>query len=157
VGKKKAKGESKAPVKSAKTDKPGLAVEAGKNNKPSTVKTTDAVEVRQNIKNLVENSAVEIASGMIEKARTGQLAAAKYLFEVAGLHPLTEETAGKPEEDSVAHRLWKRMGMPVEPGSDGPDLATGEATSEAEKLGASVEEADKVARQKKSFPETRGE
>ena len=44
------------------------------------------------------SSAAEMTSGVIERARTAQLAAATYLFEVAGLHSLMEETAGNPEE-----------------------------------------------------------
>jgi hypothetical protein len=143
--KKKAKGKSKARVKSAKGDKPRVAVETEKDDKPTTTKTTDPVEVRQNIKNLVENSAVEITSGVIKKARDGQLAAAKYLFEVAGLHPSTEETRGKPEEDSVVHGLWKRIGLPVEPKSALPNAATVDATR-AEKLDASEVETVKTGR-----------
>ncbi len=155
VSKKKAKG--KDPVKSAKRDKPNVVRKTEKGDKPITTKTTNTVEVRENIRNLVENSAVEIATGVIQKARDGQLAAAKYLFEVAGLHPLTEETAGKPEEDSVAHRLWKRIGVQVETGNGVPNTATVDATHAAEKVDASLEEADKVASQKQSFLGTRGE
>ena len=151
VIKKRAK-KSKAQVKSSKRDRLSVKVEAEKNDKPNTTKTTDAVEVRQNIRNLVENSAVEIASGMIKKARTGQLAAAKYLFEVAGLHPLTVETAGKPEEDSVVHRLWKRIGLQVEPQSGVADVAPADASSESEKLVVRVVETDKDDGQNKSLP-----
>ena len=79
-----------------------------------TKKPMDIARVRENITNLVGDSAEDIATEVIKVAKTGQLAPAKYLFEVAGLYPATEETAAKPE-DSLAHTLLMRMGLPTEP------------------------------------------
>jgi len=65
---------------------------------------------------MVGNSATELVAGMINAAAAGELAPAKYLFEMAGLYPATEETeATDPQEDSLAHILLKRMGLPIEP------------------------------------------
>ncbi len=84
-------------------------------NTVPTKKPVDIVQARENVANLVRNSAAEIAMGMIEGAKAGQLASAKYLFEVAGLYPATEETEVERTEDSLAYTLLKRMGLPTEP------------------------------------------
>ncbi len=85
---------------------------------------------------MVGNSATEIAAGMINAALSGELAPAKYLFEMAGLYPATAETeATNPEEDSLAHILLKRMGLPIEPvvkdANSLPSLLPGESKATA--------------------------
>ncbi len=101
---KKAKKKAKAAKKSAA--KKSADKKKGK----------DIVEVRENINELVKDSAEEIATSVIEVAtRTGQLASAKYLFEAVGIYPPTEETTGTPGKGSLAHTLLKRMGLPTEP------------------------------------------
>jgi len=92
--------------------------------------------VRQDISNMVGNSATEIAAEMINAALAGELAPAKYLFEMAGLYPATEETeAANPQEDSLAHILLKRMGLPIEPviqdTNSQPSLLPGESKATA--------------------------
>ncbi len=94
----------------------GPAEESAENSKAISKEPVDMARVRKDISNMVGNSATEIAAGMIHAALAGELAPAKYLFEMAGLHPATEETeAADPEEDSLAHILLKRMGLPIEP------------------------------------------
>ena len=91
---------------------------ARKSVQENTVPTktpVDVVQARQDVADLVRDSAAEIAMGMIEGAKAGQLASAKYLFEVAGLYPATEETEMERTEDSLAYTLLKRMGLPTEP------------------------------------------
>jgi hypothetical protein len=105
VSVKKAKSKSKAAAKKSAKKKG-----AAKINKPA-----DMVAVRENINDLVRDSAEFIASKVIEVARTGQLASAKYLFEAVGLYPATEETAPTPIKDTLAHTLLTRMGLPLEP------------------------------------------
>jgi hypothetical protein len=78
-------------------------------------KAPDALQVRENISELVRGSAEEIAKKVIADAVGGQLASAKYLFEATGLYPPTEETTAMPEEDSLAYTLLQRLGLPVEP------------------------------------------
>lgn len=79
-------------------------------------KAVDIVQARENVATVVRNSATEIAKGLIEGAKAGQLASAKYLFEVAGLYPAAaEQTVTARPEDSLAHILLKRMELPTEP------------------------------------------
>jgi hypothetical protein len=82
---------------------------------PISMEPADVVQIRTNVNNMVWNSAETIATAMINAAKSGQLATAKYLFEVAGIYPATEETKGKPKEDSLAYTLLKRLGLPTEP------------------------------------------
>jgi len=103
-------GIKKATVKEGRT-----ARESVQENTVPTKKPVDVVQARENVADLVRNSAAEIAMGMIEGAKAGQLASAKYLFEVAGLYPATEETEVERAEDSLAYTLLKRMGLPTEP------------------------------------------
>jgi hypothetical protein len=74
----------------------------------------DLVEARKSIATLVRMSANEIAKGLIEHAKSGELAPTKYLFELVGLYPATPETSSKPE-NSLAYALLKRMGLPTDP------------------------------------------
>jgi hypothetical protein len=101
---KKAKGKSKTAAK-----------KSAKNSVQSTKKPVDMVRLRENIDSLVGDSAEDIASKVIEVAKTGQLASAKYLFEAVGLYPATKETRAKAPEDSLAYTLLRRMGLPTEP------------------------------------------
>ena len=80
---------------------------------PVVKKPVDLVKVRESIKDLVGSSAEIMAGKVIEGAIAGQLAAVKYLFEAVGLYPGTEQTMA-PQEDSVAHDLFLRLGMPTE-------------------------------------------
>jgi hypothetical protein len=106
VSVKKAKAKGKAAAKKSAAKKSAAKKKKGK----------DIVEVRQNINELVKDSAEDIATSVIEVAtRTGQLASAKYLFEAIGLYPATEQTAATPVAGSLAFTLLKRMGLPTEP------------------------------------------
>jgi hypothetical protein len=78
----------------------------------------DMVEARKSISDVVRGSAMDIIVALIQKAEDGELAPAKYLFEMVGLYPPTEETSSKPE-DSLAYTLLQRMGLPPELDSPG--------------------------------------
>ena len=91
------------------------AKQSEKKSVVGTKKPVDMVQLRENINNLVGESAKDIATKVIEVAKTGQLASAKYLFEAVGLYPATEETRAKAPEDSLAYTLLRRMGLPTEP------------------------------------------
>jgi hypothetical protein len=116
-GKKTEKRESRANSRvEIKGRDNGSAEEFAEKNKPISKEPVDMARVRKEISNMLGNSATEIAAGMIKAALAGELAPAKYLFEMAGLYPVTEETeATNPQEDSLAHILLKRMGLPIEP------------------------------------------
>jgi hypothetical protein len=120
----KAKGKSKGKGKGKSRGKRGTQGKSKETTKkpakkdvPEKKEQVDIVKVRESIANLVGASAELIATRVIEVAKSGQLAPAKYLFEMAGLYPATEETAAKPQGDSLAHTLLRRMGLPTEPGS----------------------------------------
>jgi len=78
-------------------------------------KPMDMAQARENVNDLVRESAAAIATGVINTAKSGQLASAKYLFEAAGLYPATGQTIERPVEDSLAYTLLRRMGLPLEP------------------------------------------
>ncbi len=110
--KKKTKRKPKAAAK-----KPTVEKSAAKKNKGK-----DIVQVRENINELVKESAEEIATSVITAAKSGQLATAKYLFEAVGLYPPTEQTAAAvPLKDTLAHTLLTRMGIPTEPVNHGEE------------------------------------
>jgi hypothetical protein len=110
--KKKAKGKSKS---KSEGKKKAAKKQSARKSTGGKKKPVDMVRVRENINNLVGSSAKAIAIKVIEVAKTGQLASAKYLFEAVGLYPATEETKAKPPEDSLAFTLLRRMGLPTEP------------------------------------------
>jgi hypothetical protein len=73
-------------------------------------------EVRKEVSLMVEEQAATMAQAVINKGKTGQLATVKYLFEVAGVFPPTNESKeGTPEEDSLAKTLLTRLNIPLEP------------------------------------------
>jgi hypothetical protein len=100
--------------KKAKADDEEKAKKSAKKRVRISKKPVDMARVRETINNMVGNSAEKIAAKVINVALTGQLAPAKYLFEAAGLYPATEETAARPQGDSLAHILLRRMGLPLE-------------------------------------------
>ncbi len=117
---KKSKGKSRAAAKkSSKESANKLAKESAEKSEGGSTsepeKPGDLVQVRQKIDDLVRGSAEDIAAEVIRVAKKGQLAPAKYLFEMAGVYPLTEETGPKAHEDSLAQILLKRLGLPLEP------------------------------------------
>jgi len=79
-----------------------------------TAKKKDFPTVRSNIAILVADSAEVIVAKVIEAAKSGQLAPAKYLFEAVGLYPPIEETE-EPEDESLAFTLLQRMGVTAKP------------------------------------------
>ncbi len=110
---KKAKGKGKG------TGKEAPRKSRAKKRPAKTMEPKDFVQVRKRIAAMVREAAEEIVTGVIEKAKSGQLAQAKYLFETVGLYPPTAETmtpAPAPApEDSLAFTFLKRMGLPTEP------------------------------------------
>ena len=122
----KAKGKGKE----TPTEKPEKPAKAKRDKASPKKKGKDVVEVRESINELVMDSAVAIAVGVIEVAKTGQLAPAKYLFEAAGIYPVSEQTAMRPIETSLAHTLLTRMGLPLEPVIYGEDPEPVQLTSD---------------------------
>ena len=83
---------------------------------PISTDPADAVQVRKNVNSMVWNAAETIATEIINVAMSGQLAAAKYLFEAVGMYPAPKEIMEeKTGDNSLAHILLKRLGLPTEP------------------------------------------
>jgi len=82
--------------------------EAAEKEKPKAREPKDFAEVRRNIATEVRLASGEIVKGLIAGAKDGQVGAAKYLFEVVGVYPATEETLERPE-DSLVYSLYKRL------------------------------------------------
>lgn len=125
---KKSKSTKKSTTKSTKrtprrpTEKPATKLKemptkdpAKKDERNDAKKPVDMVQARENVSDLVKEAAADIANGVIKVAKTGQLASAKYLFEAVGLYPATGQMPDMPVEDSLAHTLLRRMGLPLEP------------------------------------------
>ncbi len=73
-------------------------------------KPVDAAKVREEITELVKAGAEEIAEAVMELAARGELAPAKYLFEMAGIFPRpVEGEQATEEEDCLAKTLLARL------------------------------------------------
>ena len=92
-------------------------------------KPPDAAQAREEVKGRVRRAAGDIADELIKVAMSGQLATAKYLFEVAGLYPATEEA--EPQENSLAYILLKRLGLPTDPLNEETDSEAGAVERDA--------------------------
>ncbi|HEY1461888.1 MAG TPA: hypothetical protein VGF44_00555 [Terriglobales bacterium] len=67
-------------------------------------------ELRGEIEALVRREALPMVECTVAEAKSGHFAAMKYLFEMVGLFPGTEDT--EPEQDdSLAKILLQRLGM----------------------------------------------
>ncbi len=76
-----------------------------------------AAEALQIVADLVRARAGEIAKGLIEAAQQGELGHAKYLYELAGIHPPGLETVESKPEDSPTYIWLKELASSVK-GSD---------------------------------------
>jgi len=85
----------------------------------------DLAEVRKDISNIVGSRAVELAQAVLEEGKKGQLAPVKYLFEVSGLYPASESSEAKPDEQSLAHTLMRKLNLPELPIESEDDEAAG--------------------------------
>ena len=103
----KKKAKSKA-VKTGKAKRKSASPRAKKESNPA--------EVRKDISKIVQSGARRIAKAVMEQAGSGQLAPAKYLFEVAGIYPaLTDGTFATEDEDCLAKTLLNRLNLPDKP------------------------------------------
>lgn len=94
----------------------------GADSTPAETAPKDAARARENVSDLVRKSAGAIANGLIEAAKSGQLAQAKYLFEVAGVYPAPEKA--RSGKDSVVYKLLERLGVPIDPIVDAENSKT---------------------------------
>ena len=108
----KAKAKSRAKAKKASSEIKGKAATSARKTN-----NVNPAEVRQDVTNIVGGQAKKLTRKMLGEAVVkGQLATMKYLFEVAGVYPpATEGIIDRPEEDTLAQRLVRRLGLPEGP------------------------------------------
>ena len=99
-------------------------------------KPVDLAEIRQQITNLVGNDAVGMVEITMEEVGKGHYLGMKYLFEMIGLYPATDED-GVLVPDSMAAILLRRLGLPEPPAPEDTvtkDPETAAAVSDDEAL-----------------------
>jgi len=134
--KKKAKSRAKAKRKTAA--KKTARKTAGK-------KEIDPAQVRREISGMVKSEAAVITEAVMDQAKAGQLAPAKYLLEMAGVYPVA--TDGEPateEEDSMVKSFLARLEAPPKPPDEEDDEDAGEVKSPPEKSGEGERGAEKA-------------
>lgn len=107
---------------------------ATKDEDPISTKPVNMKRVRENITNMVGNSAEEVAKALIDAAKKGEVGAARYLFDAVGLYPAGDENE-QPKEDSLAYSLLKQLGLPTEPVIGDEDVAGRERPGSGERAG----------------------
>jgi hypothetical protein len=83
--------------------------------KSGSRKPIDLEEIRLEIAELVGGRAVEMVEITIGEAESGHYAAMKYLFEIIGLYPATDQ-AEPSSPDSLAQTLLRRLALQRIPG-----------------------------------------
>jgi hypothetical protein len=78
----------------------------------------DFGSTRKDVHKLARGSVVEITKKIAAAAIEGNLPAAKYLFEMSGVYPVSEQGPGGIEEGSLAETLLKYLGLPTTLKSD---------------------------------------
>jgi hypothetical protein len=73
----------------------------------------DFGSARKDVHKLARGSVVEITKKIAAAAIAGNLPAAKYLFEMSGVYPVSEQGPGGIEEGSLAETLLKYLGLPT--------------------------------------------
>ena len=116
--------------------KTGAKKTAKRKSSPSHTKMRNPTGVRNDIAKIVELGAKKIAKAVMEQAMTGQLAPAKYLFEMAEIYPLSTDGSHATEnEDCLAKTLLNRLDIPDEPiardEEDAPKAATAKVVVKA--------------------------
>ena len=82
---------------------------------------TNPAEVRKEISKLVTEAASKVAEAVIDVAKTGQLAPARYLFEMANIFPPAQDgEQATTEEDCLAKILLARI-SPAKKENEGAD------------------------------------
>jgi len=134
--------------KSKKTAKKGR----GKTSRGVSGKKLDPAKVREDIAGIVKSRAKKITIAVADKAGHGELAPAKFLFEMAHIYPPPPEgTVPTANEESLAQTLLRGLNIPESPvvhdlyenGEDVvviPARVEGETRSEAQASGESKDE-----------------
>jgi hypothetical protein len=100
----------------------------------------DFGSARKDVHKLARGSVVEITKKIAAAAIAGNLPAAKYLFEMSGIYPVSEQGRGGIEEGSLAETLLKYLGLPTTLKSD--DDVPPTAQSDADNTGNEPHDTD---------------
>jgi hypothetical protein len=93
-----------------------VAKKASARKGPRTKKQVNSAEVRNDIAKIVKSGAKKITKAVMDQAMTGQLAPAKYLFEVASIYPpATDGSEASTDEECFAKTLLNRLDIPDKP------------------------------------------
>jgi len=134
--KKKTKRASKAGKSKARAKKSAKGSSASR-----TKKQVDPVEVRKDIAKIVGSGAKKVAKAVMEEAMKGQLAPAKYMFEVAGVYPpVTDGEQATQEEDCLAKTLLSRLDNAKKPAPEEEDEPAGTGDTDEVKSSDGVRE-----------------
>jgi hypothetical protein len=100
-------------IKKKAKKKAGAKKKAAVETSKTKGKKLDLAEVRKNIAEMVMEASPKITKALIQDAKKGHLTNAKYLNEMAGIHPrASEDSDMKAEDDSLAKTLLDRMNIP---------------------------------------------
>jgi hypothetical protein len=97
--------------------------------KSKSRKPVDLQALRELIANLVGVESLDICNALAEEAKKGELAPAKFLFEMSGLYPVSavaedEELHADGEDgEDLAKVLLQRLKLPVENPEEDGELA----------------------------------
>jgi hypothetical protein len=138
-GKGKGKGEGKTSAATKKT-----ATKTKTKSRKRSRKELNPAEVRKDIAKIVGSGAKEMTVAVMNEAMKGQLAPAKYLFEVAGVYPPANDgMQATQEEDCLAKTLLDRLdpsrkaeNEPQNAAGKLPDVTHNEAQADAGKSGS---------------------
>src|ERR1700675_4345248 len=87
-----------------------------KKRSPRSRKERNPAAVRNDIAKIVESGAKKITKAVMEQAMHGQLAPAKFLFEMASIYPpSTDGSETTKDEECFAKSLMDRLGLPDTP------------------------------------------
>jgi hypothetical protein len=84
----------------------------GKSETPASAK-----ESRESVLNFLRSAALEVAKGVVDAAKKGQLAHAKLLFEMTGIHPASEEAMANAPQEVFIQTLLREAKPPAESGT----------------------------------------
>lgn len=94
----------------------GAAKQKSTRKTPKAKKQANPAEVRNDIAKIVKSGAKKITKAVMDQAMTGQLAPAKYLFEMAAIYPpSTDGSETTNDEECFAKTLMDRLNLPDKP------------------------------------------
>ena len=148
---KKAKATNKGPTKRPAR---GIPTKPKKKRSHKGKKEINLAEVRKEITQIVGSEAAAMTQAVVGEGLKVQLAPVKYLFEASGIYPATPGTEGVPEENSLAFRLLRHLGLPttpvVSPDDDAPAKTLPTSLAAKENNEVVDEESDELDSGKKS-------